>query len=72
MIRLTKELPVTSKLVSALLTPFHLILYVNMFSGYTEYLATGFDGSNTNVGEIAIGFYSSMWAYDGWYVIIRV
>ena len=34
--------------------------------GYTENLENMFDGTNDNIGEIAIGFYSSMWAYDGW------
>lgn len=35
-------------------------------SGYTEYLENGFEGTNSNAGEIAIGLYSSMFAYDGW------
>ena len=37
-------------------------------SGYTDTLATGFEGTNTNAGEIMLGFYSAMWSYDGWYV----
>jgi len=35
-------------------------------SGYTENLATGFDGTETNIGVIAVGFYGGMFAYDGW------
>jgi L-type amino acid transporter 9 len=39
---------------------------VMLFKGYTKNLATGFDGTETNPGTIAVGFYSGMWAYDGW------
>ena len=36
--------------------------------GYTEYLHPGaaFEGTESNIGVIAIGFYNGMWAYDGW------
>ena len=34
--------------------------------GHTEHLATGFEGSNTEAGEIMMGFYSAMYAYGGW------
>jgi len=39
---------------------------VKLFQGYTEHLATGFEGTETNPGTIAVGLYSGMWAYDGW------
>lgn len=39
---------------------------VRLFQGHTEHLATGFQGSETNPGKIAVGLYSGMWAYDGW------
>lgn len=44
----------------------NFVFIVWTFSGYTEHLQNGFEGTNSNVGQIAIGFYSSMWAYDGW------
>jgi L-type amino acid transporter 9 len=34
--------------------------------GHTEYLANGFDGTEGNLGKIALGLYNGMWAYDGW------
>lgn len=34
--------------------------------GNTKHLSTGFDGTVTNVGHIALAFYSGLWAYDGW------
>jgi len=40
--------------------------FVMMAMGHTETLATGFEGTNTNIGQIAIGLYNGMWAYDGW------
>ena len=36
------------------------------FSGHTETIATGFEGTESNVGVIAIGLYNGMWAYGGW------
>ena len=36
--------------------------------GYTENLASGFEGTESNPGTIALGFYSGMFAYDGWQV----
>lgn len=39
---------------------------VRLFQGHTQNLATGFAGSETNPGRIAVGLYSGMWAYDGW------
>ena len=43
----------------------------NVFSffisaGSTQYLETGFDGTETNVGKIAVGLYNGMYAYAGW------
>ncbi|XP_023345286.1 b(0,+)-type amino acid transporter 1 [Eurytemora carolleeae] len=34
--------------------------------GSYEHVATGFEGTTTNVGHIATAFYSGLWAYDGW------
>ncbi len=34
--------------------------------GFTDTLATGFEGTNTNPGQIVAGFYSAMFAYEGW------
>ncbi len=34
--------------------------------GHTDYLSSGFEGTGSNPGGIAIGFYNGMWAYDGW------
>ncbi|ESO06959.1 hypothetical protein HELRODRAFT_110971 [Helobdella robusta] len=39
---------------------------VKLFQGYTEYLSTGFKGTSTKPGVIALGFYSGMFAFDGW------
>ncbi|KAK2151453.1 hypothetical protein LSH36_362g01000 [Paralvinella palmiformis] len=39
---------------------------VNMANGKLEYLKTGFEGTNTNPGQIMLGLYSAMFAYDGW------
>ena len=41
---------------------------LTLVSGHTEHLATGFDGTESNVGKIALGLYNGMWAYDGWLV----
>ena len=44
-----------------------IIECLNYFSaGNTQYLNTGFDNTNDNIGAIAIGLYNGMWAYDGW------
>lgn len=34
--------------------------------GKTENLSSGFEGTTTNPGYIALAFYSGLWAYDGW------
>jgi len=39
---------------------------VMLCQGYTENLATGFEGTETDIGVIALGYYSGMFAYDGW------
>jgi len=39
---------------------------VMFFTGSTAYLSSGFSGTNGNIGQIAIGLYKGMWAYDGW------
>jgi len=40
--------------------------FVKLGQGFTDHLATGFEGTETNPGKIAVGLYSGMWAYDGW------
>ncbi len=45
--------------------PTPVFLYT-MYTGYTDILATGFQGTNNAVGPITLGLYSGMWAYDGW------
>ena len=32
----------------------------------------GFEGTTDNLGLIATGFYSGLWAYDGWYVHLEL
>ncbi|XP_042207769.1 b(0,+)-type amino acid transporter 1-like isoform X6 [Homarus americanus] len=39
---------------------------VKLAQGNTQYLATGFKGSTSSLGDIATAFYSGLWAYDGW------
>ncbi|ELU12167.1 hypothetical protein CAPTEDRAFT_123368 [Capitella teleta] len=39
---------------------------VKIAQGNTQYLETGFEGTEDNPGRIAIGLYNGMWAYDGW------
>lgn len=34
--------------------------------GHTSNLSSGFDGTTTQPGQIALAFYSGLWAYDGW------
>ncbi|VDI18884.1 solute carrier family 7 (L-type amino acid transporter), member 9 [Mytilus galloprovincialis] len=34
--------------------------------GETEYLESGFEGSQTSPSIIALAFYDGLWAYDGW------
>jgi len=34
--------------------------------GETKNLSTGFDGTTADPGNIALAFYSGLWAYDGW------
>ncbi|CAK9802865.1 b(0,+)-type amino acid transporter 1 [Anthophora plagiata] len=35
-------------------------------TGHTELLDNPFHGSTTSIGDIALAFYSGLWAYDGW------
>lgn len=34
--------------------------------GETENLSSGFEGTTTRPGAIALAFYNGLWAYDGW------
>ena len=44
--------------------------FIDRLKGYTEHLETGFEGTSTDPGVIALGFYSGMFAFDGWCVVI--
>ncbi|XP_066983944.1 b(0,+)-type amino acid transporter 1 isoform X6 [Macrobrachium rosenbergii] len=39
---------------------------IKLAQGNTKYLARGFEGSTTSIGDVATAFYSGLWAYDGW------
>ena len=45
------------------------IIITIVISGHTQIMATGFEGTESNVGVIAIGLYNGMWAYSGWWVV---
>jgi hypothetical protein len=36
------------------------------FTGKTENLSKGFDGSSTAPDKLALAFYGCLWAYGGW------
>ncbi len=40
--------------------------YLIFILGHTEILSTGFEGTETSVGKIALGVYKGMYAYQGW------
>lgn len=40
--------------------------------GRTEHLASGFQGTTSNPGRIALAFYNGLWAYDGWSSVTTV
>lgn len=40
--------------------------------GNTKNLKSGFDGSTTDPGRIALAFFSGLWAYDGWSSVTTV
>lgn len=40
--------------------------------GHTENLASGFQGTTTSPGHIALAFYNGLWAYDGWSSVTTV
>ncbi|XP_064089717.1 b(0,+)-type amino acid transporter 1-like isoform X2 [Macrobrachium nipponense] len=39
---------------------------IKLAQGNTQYLARGFEGSTSSIGDVATAFYSGLWAYDGW------
>ena len=45
---------------------------VHIFQGHTEYISKGFEGSKFAISDIATAFYSGLWAYDGWFVFIKM
>jgi L-type amino acid transporter 9 len=40
--------------------------FVQLGLGNDQYFSTGFDGTESKPGTVAIGLYNGMWAYDGW------
>ena len=42
------------------------VTFTLIWTGYTENLEIGFEGSATSVGQIAQAFYGGLWSYDGW------
>lgn len=43
-----------------------------LYLGNTKNLSSGFDGTTTNPGHIALAFYNGLWAYDGWVSVTLV
>lgn len=43
-----------------------------MFAGNTQHLSTGFKGTSFAPKDIALAFYSGLWAYDGWSSVTTV
>ncbi len=41
-------------------------------SGHTEILSTGFKGTETSAGKIALGVYKGMYAYQGWWEQLNI
>lgn len=39
---------------------------VRIGQGHVEYLQNGFDGTTKRPLNVAVAFYSGLWAYDGW------
>lgn len=40
--------------------------------GNTDNLKSGFEGTTTKPGHIALAFYNGLWAYDGWSSVTTV
>lgn len=40
--------------------------------GNMENLNSGFDGTTSNPGHIALAFFNGLWAYDGWVSVTLV
>lgn len=43
-----------------------------LYTGNTKNLSSGFEGTTTNAGNIALAFYNGLWAYDGWVSVTLV
>ncbi|CAF4190769.1 unnamed protein product [Rotaria socialis] len=43
-----------------------IIGIIRMAQGHVENLKTGFEGTTTKPLNVALAFYSGLWAYDGW------
>lgn len=40
--------------------------------GNTKNLSGAFEGTTTDIGNIALAFYNGLWAYDGWVSVTLV
>lgn len=43
-----------------------------LFKGNTKNLSTGFEGTTSSPGKIALAFFNGLWAYDGWVSVTLV
>lgn len=43
-----------------------------LYQGNVENLSSGFDGTTTKPGHIALAFFNGLWAYDGWVSVTLV
>lgn len=40
--------------------------------GNSKNLSSGFEGTTSDIGKIALAFYNGLWAYDGWVSVTLV
>ena len=43
-----------------------------LYTGETQHLEKGFEGSSTDFSTIALSFYGVLFTYDGWYILIKM
>lgn len=43
-----------------------------LWRGNSGNLSSGFEGTTTNPGKIALAFFNGLWAYDGWVSVTLV
>lgn len=49
-----------------------LLIIFYFYLGHTENLHKGFEGTNYGPKNLALAFYSGLWAYDGWSAVTVV